>query len=464
MKVRSYRDYLLIILLIALVFNNLDRFALGLVIQNIKHEFVLSDTQIGLLTGIAFAMFYSVMGIPIARWADRGNRVTILSLTTALWCGAVALCGLAGSFVQLLLVRIGVGVGEAGCLPTAHSLIADHFSRAERPRAVGRYMLGGPLGMVVAYLLAGWINELYGWRITFIVLGLPGLLLALLIRVSLREPRTENRTAGVGLPAHPTMQIAALAPLGFKEVYRFLWRNATFRHLTLYFSVVAFFGYGISQWKPAFFIRTYGLQTGEVGTWFALCYGVAGIVGTYLGGAWASRFAADNERLQLQAMAAATCGFAVVSACVYIAPNYYLAFALMAFASIGNAAVLGPLFASIQTLIPERMRAMAIATIYLLANLIGMGLGPLGVGALSDALATHFGNDSLRVALLALCPGYFWAALHLWNGSRTIGRDLAMMREHRGGAAMVRANDGPSGTVTMAPHAPDGSGLTTSRP
>lgn len=452
MKAGSYRRYTLAVLMVVLVFNNLDRSAIGLALQSIKAEFALSDTQIGLLTGIAFALFYSVMGIPIARWADRGNRVTVLSLATALWCGMVALCGLAGSFAQLLLIRIGVGVGEAGCLPVAHSLIADYFSRAERPRAVGRFMLGGPLGLVVGYFVAGWLNEWYGWRVAFIALGLPGLLLALLSRLTLMEPRTARRIEAAGKSREVPGEVPAPAPLGFRETCGMLWRNATFRHLTLYFSVVAFFGYGISQWKPAFFVRSYGLLTGEVGTWFAICYGFAGIVGSYLGGTWASRYAAGNERLQLKAMAAATCGFALVSIWIYIVPSYYVAFALMSLASIGNAAVLGPLFATIQTLIPERTRAMAIATIYLFANLIGMGLGPLGVGALSDVLAPHFGNESLRIALLLLCPGYLWAALHLWCGSRTVERDLAAMVENPGGG--IRANDGVSGSMPMAPHAP----------
>src|SRR5688572_19698438 len=153
---------MLVVLLVILASNYADRMALGLVMQDIKIELALSDVELGVLSGIAFAFFYSVMGIPIARWADRGNRVTIIALTTALWSAAVALCGLAGNFVQLLLIRIGVAVGEAGCIPPAHSLIADYFTRAERPRAVAIYMLGGSLSVVVGFFVAGWLNELYG--------------------------------------------------------------------------------------------------------------------------------------------------------------------------------------------------------------------------------------------------------------------------------------------------------------
>src|SRR5688500_10553590 len=164
-----YKQYLLAVLLVVLASNYMDRLALGLLLQDIKVDLALSDTQLGFLSGIAFALFYSVMGLPIARWADRGNRVAIITFTTVLWSAAVALCGVAGNFVQLLLIRMVVAVGEAGCIPPAHSLIADYFTRAERPRAVAIYMLGGQLS-VVGYFAAGWLNELYGWRVTFMLL------------------------------------------------------------------------------------------------------------------------------------------------------------------------------------------------------------------------------------------------------------------------------------------------------
>jgi MFS family permease len=418
MATTRYRNYLLTILLVVLAFNYMDRLALGLVLQDIKADLALSDTQLGLLSGIAFALFYSLMGIPIARWADRGNRVTIISVTAALWSIMVALCGTATSFVQLLLIRVGVAVGEAGCIPPAQSLIADYFARAERPRAFAIYMLGAPLSMVIGYFLAGWLNELYGWRATFMILGLPGLGLSVLTWFTLKEPRggksgMVSRTAELS-PAQPSM----------KEVCVTLWANRTFRHLLFCFSVMSFFGYGILQWQPAFFIRSFGLQTGELGTWFAVIYGLGGLLGTCWGGEWASRRAAHNEGLQLKVMAVAYCIFAVISALIYLSSNHYVAFALMALAAVGGATATGPLFATIQTLVPPRMRAVSIATIYLFANLIGMGLGPLAAGALSDALRPQFGEESLRYALLTLCPGYLWGGWHLWRGSRTIAHDL----------------------------------------
>jgi predicted MFS family arabinose efflux permease len=195
------------------------------------------------------------------------------------------------------------------------------------------------------------------------------------------------------------------------------------------FSVWYFFGYGIMQWQPAFFVRSFGLQTGELGTWFALVYGVCGLVGTHWGGEWASRYAPNNERLQLRAMAIANVGFnSVIWALIYFSHNYYMAFMWMGLSTLGSTAINGPLFAAFQTLIPSHMRATSIALVYMFANLIGIGLGPLAVGLLSDALHPLVGAESLRYALLALCPGYIWASWHFWRASEAVTDDLVVAR------------------------------------
>jgi predicted MFS family arabinose efflux permease len=403
------KKYLLAVLLSVLVFNKVEHASLGVLLQSIKNDLRITDTQLGLLSGIAFTLFYAVLGIPIARWADRGNRVRILAIATALQCGALAASGLAGNFVQLLLVRVGVAVGEAGCVPTANSLIADRFTRAERPRATARYMLGYPLSAVLGYFLAGWLNGLYGWRMTFILLGLPGLALALLTYLTLQEPRR------VAPPS---------APPKVQDVCATLWRNATYRHLVFGYSLITFFGIGVVLWAPTFFIRTYGLHTAELGIWLALIWGVGGIGGAYAAGEWAFRYAANDERLQIKAISVAFGISGALAAGIFLAPNQYLAFALLTFVAAVNYGTAGPLFATIQTLVPQRMRAVAIATTYLCTNLIGMGLGPLAVGALSDALRPLVGEASLRYALLTLCPGYIWAAWHVWHASATVIPDL----------------------------------------
>lgn len=412
------RTWPLTVLIVIVAFNYADRLALGLVLQDIKTDLSLSDTQLGFLSGIAFAVFYSVMGIPIARWADRGDRVWIISLTTALWSTAVALCGLAANFVQLLLIRIGIAVGEAGCVPPAHSLLADYFNRTERPRAVARYKLGPSLSGVIGYFFAGWLNELYGWRMMFVLLGVPSMALAMVAWFTLHEPRRALRTNEPGGANIPATQPSLM------EVGATLWANATFRHLLLCFSVVYLFQYGIMQWQPAFFIRSFGLQTGELGTWYAVIYGVGGVLGAYGGGELASRLAPNDERLQLKAMGVMYSGVSVISASIYLSSNHYQALALTGLVTMAGAAISGPLFATIQTLVPDRMRATSIAIIFLFANLFGMGLGPLLAGMLSDALQPLVGEESLRYALLALCPGYLWAGWHLWQASRSVERDL----------------------------------------
>lgn len=435
MKESTYKNYLLTVLMVILTFNYADRYALALLLQDIRADLGLSDTQLGLLSGIAFALFYSLMGIPLARWADRGNRVTIITLTTALWSAAVALCGAATSFLQLLLIRVAAGVGEAGCIPTAHSLIADYYKREDRPRATSRYMLGIPLSVVFSSITAGWLNELYGWRIAFIALGVPGIGLAAIAWMTLREPRRERsapaRTRSSPYSLGPTQDDPSRPDPSLGETWKALWVNRTFRHLLLGFSVANFFGYGLTQWKPAFFIRSFGLNTGEVGTWFAAIYGACGLLGLYWGGELASRRAAANEALQLKGMACGYSCFAFISGGMFVASNPHLAFALMGLATVGIYTTTGPLFATIQTLVPEHMRAMSVALIYLFANLIGMGFGPLAAGFLSDAFRSWAGEESLRYALLVLCPGYFWAGWHLWRASKSIGSDLPSVQGDR---------------------------------
>jgi MFS transporter, Spinster family, sphingosine-1-phosphate transporter len=208
-------------------------------------------------------------------------------------------------------------------------------------------------------------------------------------------------------------------------VFRVLWVCDTFRYLLMCFSVASFFAYGIGQWQPAFLIRSFGLNTAELGLWLAIIYGVGGFLGTYFGGEVATRYGARNERRQLLMIAAAYASFSVLSALIYIAPNKYVAFVFMGLAAAGPAAAIGPLFATIQTLVPERMRAVSVALIYLFANLIGMGLGPLMVGAMSDLLRPSAGDESLRYALLAVCPGYLYCAWLLAKASKGVEHDMS---------------------------------------
>ena len=428
MKVGACRRYLLGVLVVVSACNLSESSALGLLLQNIKVDLRLTDSELGILSGIAFALFYSVMGVPIARWADRGNRITVISVTTFIWGVMVALCGVAANFAQLLLLRIGVAVGEAGYMPPSHSLIAEYFAREERARAVAIFALGGSLSAVIGDFWAGWLNELYGWRATFMIIGLPGLVLAAVAWLTLEEPRNSRRADYLGIAGGaPRSPPATASPPDFKAVCRMLAGNRTFRHLVIAASVVNFFGYGIVQWQPAFLIRSFGLSTGEIGTCYAIIYG-SSWVGTYWGGIWASRHAARDEPRQLRLMAVLYCGVAFMSCLTYLTSNRYAAIGWIALVALATSPVYGPLYGIIQTLIPDRMRATAIAVLYFISNLVGMGFGPLSTGVLSDALRPLAGTESLRYALLLLCPGYFWAAWHMWRARRTVVADLQLSK------------------------------------
>jgi MFS family permease len=424
MRQSTYKYYVLLILTAFVVSNYLDRQALGVSLQNIKADFHVSDTQLGLLSGLAFALFYSVMAIPIARWADRGNRVTIICLSATLWSAAVIVSGMATSFRQLLLIRVAVAVGEAGCIPPAFSLLADYFTRAERPRATAIYGMGGGISALIGFSLAGWLNQFYGWRTTFTVVGLPGLILAAVAWFTLKEPRQMRPLPRDASATQPGVTGSGEVHASLAEVGSTLWANTTFRHLLLCVSAMFFFIYGSLQWQPTFMMRSYGLSSGEVGTWIALVFGSGSLAGSYLGGELAARYALGNERLQLNASSIAMVICGCLSMLAYLSRNEYLFIALMGLNNIVLTMVGVPIFATIQTLVPGRMRAVAFALVYLFANLIGMGLGPLTTGALSDALHPWAGLESLRYALISLAPGFLWVAWHLRRASITVAQDL----------------------------------------
>jgi MFS family permease len=439
-----YRQYLLAVLSLVLAFTNVDRLALGLVLQDVKLALRLSDTELGLLTGIAFAFFYSIMGIPIARWIDRGNRITALCLAAALWGLMVALSGRATNFLELMLARSGVAVGEAACAPAANSLIPDYFPRAERARAGGIYLMGGSLSLVIGFFAAGWLSQFFGWRTMFAILGLPGLLLAALVRTTLAEPRRE-----IGIARHPT-DVAAATPADTGEIQpvttldcngesravqptvwevcRSLWSIATFRRLLIGSSVTSFFGFGIGAWLPTYFVRSYGFNSGTLGTWFTVVYGLPSVLGIYAGGAWASQWAAGKERVQLLAVAGLYVAFGIIWSFVFLTHTAYVAFALMAVGAVMINLTYAPLFSINQTLVPARMRGISVAGTSFLSNLIGMGLGPLAAGALSQATQRYFGQESLRYSLFVLNLCCFWQIWYVWLASRTVHRDVDAAR------------------------------------
>jgi len=283
--------------------------------------------------------------------------------------------------------------------------------------------------VLIGYFLAGWLNQTYGWRDTFRLVGAPGILLAVLVPWLVREPR--RRRTSENARDSPSLRERAALP-GMWEIATTLWGIRSFRHLLLGVAVTYFFGYGIQLWQPSFFIRSFGMKTAELGLWLTLIGGVGGFAGTYLGGEWASRWAANNEALQLRVMGCLYCAFAVTSVVGYLATDARVAITFIALASIGINIGNGPLFSVIQTLVPDRMRAVSVAVVYLFANLIGMGLGPLATGVLSDKLQPLLGAQSLRFSLVIISPGYLWCAWHLWRASRHVQHDLSRAQMRAG--------------------------------
>ena len=421
-KVAFYNRYLLTVLLVVLAFSYVDRAVFALLQQPIKTDLHFSDSQLGVLNGVGFALFFGIMGIPLARWADRGDRVAIIALTTGIWSASVSLCGTASTFLFLLLWRVCTAVGEAGCGPTANSLLPEYFSRAALPRAVGVYMLGAPLGTAVGYLAGGWLAQTVGWRDTFYIVGVPGLALATLAAISLREPRRAHTKKPIGTIEGAHGNISSNA--SFKSVVQLFLHQTTLRHLWLCYLIWYFCGWGLQQWLPTFFLRSHGIATKDVGVWFAAASILGGMLGSWLGGELSSRWAANNEQLQLQGTAVLFVLLTFFFGAALVVSDVHVAFGALTLAYLAAAMLFAPLIATIQTLVPSHMRATMLALGTLLPTFIGMGLGPTTAGALSDAIHPFAAEESLRYALLGICPGFCLAAWCAWRASRSVALSL----------------------------------------
>jgi predicted MFS family arabinose efflux permease len=411
---KSY--YALGLLTLVYSFNFIDRQLLAILQEPIKAELSLSDGQLGLLTGFAFALFYVSAGIPIARWADHANRRNIVALSLAVWSGMTALSGLVQNYGQLLAARVGVGVGEAGGSPPSHSMISDIFPPQRRASALGFYSMGVNIGILFGFLLGGWLNEFFGWRVAFMVVGLPGIMLAILVRWTLAEPirgLSDNRQA-------------SSESTTFRQVLALLWTRHSFRHIAMGAALNAFASYSISNWTASFMIRSHGMSTGELGTWLALIMGFGGAVGVFSGGLIADRLASRDKRWYVWLPAVAGLIALPFMTSVYFVEGPYTAFMCMIIPAVMSNVYLGNAIATTHSLVGLRMRAMSSAILFLILNIIGLGAGPWTIGMLSDFLAPTQGVESLRYAMLYVLPVIsFWSVCHFYLASRTLREDLA---------------------------------------
>ena len=430
----GYRNYAMGLLLLIYVMNFVDRQVVNILAEPIKRELGLLDWQLGAMSGFAFALFYTVLGLPIARLAERGNRPYIIGAALAVWSGFTALCGLTQNFAQLLLARIGVGVGEAGCTPPAHSLITDYVPKEKRASALAFYSMGTPLGSLVGMGLGGVIADLHGWRMAFIVCGVPGVVLALLAALTLVEPRIRKTTAE--LKAHAAAMREAKP---FREALATLKRKRTFWLVSFAAAIKAFIGYGQAPFAASFFYRNhseeiaalaaqFGLQSGGfLGLALGLMGGVGGAIGAYLGGMIADKYGGRDYRAYVSVPAVASLAVIPIYMFALVSPFATFALGSLLMGSILGTLWYGPVYATAQTIVPPHMRATASAILLFIINLIGLGLGPLAVGALSDTFAIGLGMgeaEGVRYALLVSALAGLGAAALFWMARKTIREEM----------------------------------------
>jgi MFS family permease len=405
-------------LLVVYILNFLDRQIVNILAEPISQELDLSDGQIGLMTGLAFALFYTVLGVPIARYADQpqSNRVTIISVSLAMWSAMTALCGLSQNFVQLLLARVGVGVGEAGCTPAAMSLITDAVPAQKRSSAIAFYGLGVPIGGLLGMVIGGILFDAYGWRIAFLGVGLPGIALALLLPFLLKELRAVGPSRSIIAETQPK--------LPFGTAMREMAQSPTFLYLMGGAAITAFLSYGKTTWAIILFQRTHGLTPGQTGLYLGLTVGLAGVAGTWLGGWVADHYGARDRRWIIFGPALAMLLATPLLFAAYDADDWRWALALLILPTIFNTMYYGPTYGAVQGLVRPEARATASSMMLLAQNLIGLGLGPLLFGLLSDAFRPIAGTESVRWVLYGAAWLGLFPALLFWLAGRGMARDL----------------------------------------
>ncbi|MCA6103772.1 spinster family MFS transporter [Bradyrhizobium australafricanum] len=408
----AHRYYVLALLTIIYALNFLDRTIFNVLIEPIKKEFTLSDTTMGLLAGFGFVLFYSLLGIPIARMADRLNRRNIVAVAFAFWSAMTYLCGLASSVTTLALARVGVGIGESAGTPASQSMIADLFDKNERPRALGIYAIGTYLGVFLGYFIGGYVNQHYGWRMAFFTAGLPGIALAAVLWLTITEPKRGAMAESFKAePIGPTL--------------RFLVSQPSFVIVLVGFCLTTYTNYATAVWIPPFLARIHHLTSAEIGTYAGTFKGLAGMAGTLIGGLVVAQIGRRDDRWKLWAPAIMSGLAGPVFALSMLTQSFTLMVATLALTSFMVGFHLGPIFAIAQTVAKPSMRALASAIVLLTATCFGQGVGPLAVGMINDALKGTYGVDAVRYSLLSAALTTTLGALLFVLAARAIRADIA---------------------------------------
>ena len=412
------RHVALVVLFAVGTLNFVDRQILSVLVEPIKAELHLSDTQFGLLTGLSFALFYAVMGVPVALLADRTHRVRLIAAACFIWSCFTAACGMAGSFTHLMLARFGVGVGEAGGTPPSLSILADYYPPERRALITGVFVANGPLGVLLGTVIGGGIAQAYGWRSAFFVLAALGIVAAPLLLIFVREPR-RGAHDGHAADAPPAPAPSFLATAGLFRRKRSLGLLLVAAALS---NVVS---YGILSWTPAFLMRTQGMSLRELTAWFGLAAGLSFGLGIWGGGAVVSRFAARSPRTYALVPGISIAIVAPTFVAALLASSWQASLALLIVPMALSVTFTAPALALVANLAPHNARATASAMLMLVFNLVGMGGGPLLIGMISDAMIPRHGVESLRIALLWIAPIALLAAAAQYAVSRAVRHDLA---------------------------------------
>jgi predicted MFS family arabinose efflux permease len=410
------RWYVLFLMTLVYAINIADRFVVSTLIEPIKADFSLSDTEVGFLTGVVLAVFYVTAGIPLGVLADRVNRRNLIAISITAWSAMTALCGLAQTYWQLLLARIGVGIGEAGGTPPSLSIVSDRFAPASRAMAMSLLAVGAALGGVWGSAGGGWLNDQYGWRETLVIFGVVGLPVAFLVRFTMREPRRGE------LDPHASADTKA----SLAETLRFSLRQPSLVHVVVGNAVLTFWGWGLMWWTPTFLVRSHGLTVGEAGILLGPMHAIGGTVALFLTAWILGRFGKADVRRQSWVVAAAVLLTTVPSIVAFSTDSLKLATAMLWLFVPVVYLYTGPTFGLIQNLVRPGMRAQIAAILLFLANVANLVLAPLLIGFASDVLATRIEepHESLRYALIATGFTGLWAAYHYHAVTRTLARDI----------------------------------------
>jgi len=420
--VKRHRLYALIILTLIYMSSHVDRSIVGILAEPIKKEMGLNDSQIGFLGGFAFAVFYATLGIPLALLADRMNRRNIIVAAVTTWSVMTVACGMAANYLQLVLARIGVGIGEAGSSPQSHSMIADMYAPHERSRAMAVYTMAVPIGIMLGFLIGAYVSTHWGWRTAFFVAGLPGLLLAALLWFTVREP---VRGIADGLkPGERKVQNFAEVLGGLGVAFQFIWQSKACRHVIIGLTLTSFVGYGGTFFVAAFLERTHEIPRQTIGLVLGPIAGLFGAIGAFLGGYLADRLSRRDLKWNAWVMGLAKFAAAPLILLFYIIDDFNVGVLFYMPAAVLGAFYLGPSFAIVQSVAPLAIRATAAAITLFILNFIALGLGPLFVGIASDLLSSTYGKDSLRYALMGTSLINVWAGIHFLLAGPAYRREM----------------------------------------